>query len=120
MTQRAIEALVARGGPLVAILWGQDAQSLIPLLGSVPYLASAHPSPLSAAAGLLRVTTLQPRQRALCGRAESRSTGLSKELHDFAITSEVKGALVSVLGSCHGQGSVQIRDQDPLHPRCRR
>jgi uracil-DNA glycosylase len=42
---------VARGGPLVAILWGRDAQSLIPMLGSVPYVASAHPSPLSATAG---------------------------------------------------------------------
>jgi uracil-DNA glycosylase len=51
VTQQAIEALVARGGPLVAILWGRDAQSLIPMLGAVPYLASAHPSPLSAAAG---------------------------------------------------------------------
>jgi uracil-DNA glycosylase len=51
VTQRAIEALVARGGPLVAILWGRDAQSLIPMLGSVPYVASAHPSPLSATAG---------------------------------------------------------------------
>ncbi len=51
VTQQAIEALVARGGPLVAILWGRDAQSLIPMLGAVPYIASAHPSPLSAAAG---------------------------------------------------------------------
>jgi uracil-DNA glycosylase len=51
VTQRAIEALVARGGPLVAVLWGRDAQSLVPMLGSVPYLASAHPSPLSATAG---------------------------------------------------------------------
>jgi uracil-DNA glycosylase len=51
VTQCAIEALVARGGPLVAILWGRDAQTLIPMLGSVPYLASAHPSPLSATAG---------------------------------------------------------------------
>ena len=51
ITQRAIEALVARGGPLVAILWGRDAQSLIPMLGPVPYLASAHPSPLSARSG---------------------------------------------------------------------
>jgi uracil-DNA glycosylase len=53
VTQRAIEALVARGGPLVAILWGRDAQSLIPMLGPVPYVASAHPSPLSAAAGFI-------------------------------------------------------------------
>jgi uracil-DNA glycosylase len=51
VTQRAIEAMVERGGPLVAILWGRDAQSLIPMLGNVPYLASAHPSPLSARAG---------------------------------------------------------------------
>jgi uracil-DNA glycosylase len=51
VTQCAIEALVARGGPLVAILWGRDAQSLVPMLGSVPYVASAHPSPLSARSG---------------------------------------------------------------------
>ncbi len=51
VTQRAIEALVERGGPLVAILWGRDAQSLVPMLGEVPHLASAHPSPLSARSG---------------------------------------------------------------------
>ncbi|MBK8458972.1 MAG: uracil-DNA glycosylase [Micropruina sp.] len=51
VTQRAIEALVARGGPLVAILWGRDAQSLAPLLGTVPQIASPHPSPMSARAG---------------------------------------------------------------------
>ena len=51
VTQRAIEALVERGGPLVAILWGRDAQSLVPMLGDVPYVASAHPSPLSARSG---------------------------------------------------------------------
>ena len=51
VTQRAIEALVARGGPLVAVLWGRDAQALVPLLGSVPFVASAHPSPLSARSG---------------------------------------------------------------------
>lgn len=48
VTQCAIEALVARGGPLVAILWGRDAQSLTPMLRDVPIIASAHPSPLSA------------------------------------------------------------------------
>ena len=51
VTQRAIEALAARGGPLVAILWGRDAQNLAPLLGSVPTIASPHPSPLSARSG---------------------------------------------------------------------
>ena len=51
VTQRAIEALVERGGPLVAILWGRDAQGLVPMLGDVPYVASAHPSPLSARNG---------------------------------------------------------------------
>ncbi|MEI5671758.1 MULTISPECIES: uracil-DNA glycosylase [unclassified Nocardioides] len=51
VTQRAIEALVARGGPLAAILWGRDAQSLKPMLGSTPYVESVHPSPLSASRG---------------------------------------------------------------------
>ena len=44
-------ALVARGGPLVAILWGRDAQALAPRLTGVPVIASAHPSPLSASRG---------------------------------------------------------------------
>ncbi|GMA30341.1 uracil-DNA glycosylase [Litorihabitans aurantiacus] len=51
VTQAAIEALVARGGPLVAVLWGRDAQQLSPMLGEVPVVASAHPSPLSARNG---------------------------------------------------------------------
>ncbi|MGP9538644.1 uracil-DNA glycosylase [Brachybacterium sp. AOP43-C2-M15] len=51
VTGRALQALVARGGPLVAILWGRDAQSLIPMLGEVPHIASPHPSPLSASRG---------------------------------------------------------------------
>jgi len=51
VTGRAVDALVERGGPLVAILWGRDAQALIPRLGGVPYVASAHPSPLAARYG---------------------------------------------------------------------
>lgn len=51
VTSAAIAALVARGGPLVAILWGRDAQTLRGALGSVPVVASPHPSPLSAHAG---------------------------------------------------------------------
>jgi uracil-DNA glycosylase len=51
VTEQAIRALVTRGTPLVAILWGRDAQTLRPLLGSVPRIESAHPSPLSADRG---------------------------------------------------------------------
>ena len=51
VTECAIEALVARGGPLVAILWGRDAQSLAPRLAGVTQISSAHPSPMSAHAG---------------------------------------------------------------------
>ncbi|MGP5412293.1 uracil-DNA glycosylase [Brachybacterium paraconglomeratum] len=51
ITEHAIRALAARGGPLAAILWGRDAQSLIPVLGEVPHVASPHPSPLSASRG---------------------------------------------------------------------
>jgi uracil-DNA glycosylase len=51
VTAQAISALVARGGPLVAILWGRQAQSLAPMLGRAPRIESAHPSPLSARSG---------------------------------------------------------------------
>jgi uracil-DNA glycosylase len=51
VTEQAIRALAARGGPLVAILWGRDARSLAPLLGDVPVIESAHPSPNSADRG---------------------------------------------------------------------
>ncbi|HEV7203719.1 MAG TPA: uracil-DNA glycosylase [Jatrophihabitans sp.] len=51
VTDQAIRALTARGTPLVAILWGRDARSLRPLLGDVPAIESAHPSPLSASNG---------------------------------------------------------------------
>ncbi|NUO90864.1 MAG: uracil-DNA glycosylase [Dermatophilaceae bacterium] len=51
VTAQAISALAGRGGPLVAILWGRQAQSLAPMLGGVPRIESAHPSPLSARSG---------------------------------------------------------------------
>ncbi|MCU1675417.1 MAG: uracil-DNA glycosylase [Frankiales bacterium] len=51
VTEQAIRALVARETPLVAVLWGRDAQTLAPLLGAVPKVASVHPSPLSADRG---------------------------------------------------------------------
>jgi uracil-DNA glycosylase len=51
VTDQAIRALAARPGPLVAILWGRDARTLVPLLGDVPTVESAHPSPYSADRG---------------------------------------------------------------------
>jgi uracil-DNA glycosylase len=51
VTELAIRALVARDAPLVAVLWGRDAEGLRPMLGDTPVIASAHPSPLSASRG---------------------------------------------------------------------
>lgn len=53
ITGHAIDQLIRRGGPLVAILWGRDAQTLEPALAAagVPFISSPHPSPLSAARG---------------------------------------------------------------------
>ena len=51
VTDRAIEVLAGRGGPMAAILWGRDAQTLKPMLGQVPWVESVHPSPLSASRG---------------------------------------------------------------------
>jgi len=48
VTEQAIKALAAREEPMVAILWGRNARNLRPMLGSVPCIESAHPSPLSA------------------------------------------------------------------------
>ncbi|AXT85989.1 uracil-DNA glycosylase [Aeromicrobium sp. A1-2] len=51
VTEQAIRALASRGTPLVAILWGRQAQGLAPMLGDVPRIESTHPSPLSASRG---------------------------------------------------------------------
>jgi len=58
VTEQAIRALAARNRegepgrqPLVAILWGRDARSLVPLLDGVGCIESAHPSPYSATSG---------------------------------------------------------------------
>jgi uracil-DNA glycosylase len=51
VTELAIEVLARRGGPMAAVLWGRDAQSLKPVLGDVPWVDSVHPSPLSASRG---------------------------------------------------------------------
>ena len=50
-TAATIESLANRDQPLVAILWGKQAQSAQGILGSTPVIASAHPSPLSAHRG---------------------------------------------------------------------
>lgn len=57
ITELAVRTLAARRradgspAPLVAVLWGRQAQALSPLLGAAPRVESAHPSPLSASRG---------------------------------------------------------------------
>lgn len=51
ITEAAIRALAARDRPLVAILWGRDAQATRKFLGDTDCITSPHPSPLSAARG---------------------------------------------------------------------
>lgn len=52
VTDQAIKALATRNrGPLVAILWGRDAQATRQLLQGIPTIESVHPSPLSASRG---------------------------------------------------------------------
>lgn len=53
ITESAINALAQRGGALVAVLWGAQAQTLAPSLtaAGVSILTSPHPSPLSAHRG---------------------------------------------------------------------
>ena len=71
--------------PLVAILWGKDAQSLRPLLDGVPVIASAHPSPMSADRGFFGSRPVLPGERAAGrSRAERRSTGRSDAVRRWA------------------------------------
>ena len=73
-TECAIRGLVDRpDAPLVAILWGRDAQSLEPLLEDIPVIASAHPSPMSADRGFFG------------SRPFSRANALLEELGDDPI-----------------------------------
>jgi uracil-DNA glycosylase len=57
ITTAAVQAVAGRRAPdgsrlpLVAVLWGKDAESVRPLLPGVPSVSSAHPSPLSASRG---------------------------------------------------------------------
>ncbi|UVJ41518.1 uracil-DNA glycosylase [Arthrobacter sp. CJ23] len=57
ITTAAVTAVAGRRdadgkpSPLVAILWGKDAEAVVPLLDGAPALVSAHPSPLSASRG---------------------------------------------------------------------
>ncbi|MFJ4208369.1 uracil-DNA glycosylase [Paenarthrobacter sp. NPDC089675] len=57
ITTAAVTAVVNRTDaagkpkPLVAILWGKDAESVAPLLNGAPSVVSVHPSPLSASRG---------------------------------------------------------------------
>ncbi len=53
VTECAIQALVARSQPMVAVLWGRDASTLKPMLagGDCVAIESPHPSPLSASRG---------------------------------------------------------------------
>lgn len=70
VTEQAIRALAARNRPLVAVLWGRDAQGLKPMLGATATVESAHPSPLSASRGFFgsrpfsRVNTMLTEQGA--------------------------------------------------------
>lgn len=51
ITEQAMRALVARGRPMVSLLWGRDARNLRGLLGGLPAVESSHPSPMSADRG---------------------------------------------------------------------
>ena len=75
VTEQAIDALAGRGGPLVAVLWGRDAQGLKPMLGDVPWVDSVHPSPLSASRGFFGSRPFSRVNRCSRSRVARPSTG---------------------------------------------
>lgn len=65
ITDAAVRALAARDTPMVAILWGRQAQSLRPLLSDVTRIETVHPSPLSAHGGFFGSRPFSRANRAL-------------------------------------------------------
>jgi uracil-DNA glycosylase len=68
VTEQAIRALAERDQPLAAILWGRDARNLAPLLGRVPRIESAHPSPMSAHNGFFGTRPFSRANELLAGQ----------------------------------------------------
>src|SRR5699024_9518858 len=108
ITEHALRALVARGGPLVAILWGRDAQSLIPLLGEVPHVASPHPSPLSASRGFFGS---RPFSRTDALLAQQGAAPIAWRIPDCA---GPPGVCTS-RPMCHSRGSANASGRRPGH-----
>ncbi|MCU1518314.1 MAG: uracil-DNA glycosylase [Pseudarthrobacter sp.] len=87
VTTAAVTAVAGRqaagGGrvPLVAVLWGKDAESVRPLLSGAAVVASAHPSPLSASRGFFGS---RPFSRTNALLAEQGSPGVTWELPPVA------------------------------------
>ena len=79
VTECAIRALVDRPKPLVAVLWGRDAQTLKPMLteGGCRTIESVHPSPLSASRGFFGSRPFS--------RANELLTGLGAEPIDWRL-----------------------------------
>ncbi|AKE41072.1 uracil-DNA glycosylase [Corynebacterium kutscheri] len=51
ITDAIVDAVARRNAPLVAILWGKEAQKFAPIIGNDRCICSPHPSPLSAYRG---------------------------------------------------------------------
>jgi uracil-DNA glycosylase len=83
ITTAAVTAVAARRKadgsrlPLVAVLWGKEAEAVRPLLSGAAVVSSAHPSPLSASRGFFGS---RPFSRANELLAEQGSPGVTWEL----------------------------------------
>lgn len=71
VTAHAIAQLAQRGTPLVAILWGRDAQTAKQFLGDTPTIESPHPSPLSARRGFFGSRPFSRANQALISQGAS-------------------------------------------------
>ena len=83
VTTAAVTAVAARRKadgsrlPLVAVLWGKEAEAVRPLLPGIAVVSSAHPSPLSASRGFFGS---RPFSQANALLAEQGSPGVTWEL----------------------------------------
>lgn len=115
VTEQAIRALVARGKPLVSVLWGRDARNLRPLLGDLPAIESSHP-PHVGGPGLLRFAPVQPGQRppATPGRRARRLAASVTASRVLAVDSGGSGLRVALADVSAPRRPETLASQEPV------
>ena len=114
VTERAIRALVARDTPLVAILWGRDAGTLRPAARHDAGDRLGAPEPAVGASRVLRLPTVQPRQRSCSSQQGAATRRLAAARFARSRASRLSGCRTTSTAS---SAASRAPSPPPRHPR---